>query len=50
MLGWVATGNFRSWDFIFNSVLWQFPHFGQLDGFYEDYERQVFMLPTGKKR
>jgi hypothetical protein len=40
---------YRSWDFIFNSVFWQF-HFGQLMVLYEDYEKAgFFMLPTGKR-
>jgi protoheme IX farnesyltransferase len=34
MLGWVAaTGNFIAGTLFLIQFFWQFPHFGQLDGF-----------------
>jgi protoheme IX farnesyltransferase len=44
-----ATGDFGiEGKIIFNSVFWH-SAFWAIDGSYEDYEKQVFMLPTGKK-
>jgi heme O synthase-like polyprenyltransferase len=40
----------RSWNIIFNSIFWQFPHFGQLVGSYEDYEKAGFYVANRQRQ
>ena len=54
MLGWVAaTGHFgiEAGTLFIIQFFWQFPHFGQLVGFYMKImkKQDFFMLPTGKR-
>ena len=54
MLGWVAATNdfsIEAWNFIFNTIFWQFPHFWAIGWLqFDEYKKAGFnMLPMGKK-